>query len=103
MTTINLIPNDILNPLWDEDEKEKEEEVGGRVADELQERLPHHLIVMVMMMVMMMMVMMIKRKIRMLMMPGKWQSWSHKSKGKAGQCQHYASTSSLKICSFMIF
>ena len=39
---INL-PNDILNPLRDENEKEEEEEVGGRVADELQERLPHYL------------------------------------------------------------
>ena len=39
-----LIPNDILNPLWDEDEKEEEEEVGGRVADELQEGFPHHLV-----------------------------------------------------------
>ena len=39
-----LIPNDILNPLWDKDEKEEEEEVGGRVADELQEGFPHHLV-----------------------------------------------------------
>ena len=38
-----LIPNDILNPLWDEDEKEEEEEVGGRVADELNEGFPHPL------------------------------------------------------------
>ena len=35
-----LIPNNVFNPLRDEDEEEEEEEVGGGVADELQERLP---------------------------------------------------------------
>ena len=37
-------PHDVLDPLRDEDEEEEEEEVGGGVADELQERLPHHLV-----------------------------------------------------------
>ena len=40
---IICLPDDVLNPLGDEDEKEEEEEVGGRVADELQKGLPHHL------------------------------------------------------------
>ena len=38
------LPDNVLNPLRDEDEEEEEEEVGGGVADELQEGLPHHLV-----------------------------------------------------------
>ena len=33
------LPDNVLDPLRDEDEEEEEEEVGGGVADELQEWL----------------------------------------------------------------
>ena len=39
------LPDNVLDPLRDEDEEEEEEEVGGGVADELEERLPHHLVI----------------------------------------------------------
>ena len=37
------LPDNVLDPLRDEDEEEEEEEVGGGVADELQEGLSHRL------------------------------------------------------------
>ena len=48
MNILISLPNDVLDPLRDKDEEEEEEEVGGGVADELQERFPHHLVTIIM-------------------------------------------------------